>query len=185
MEHKQWKTLQSEVVYDNRWITVRHEQVIAPTGNKGIYGMVHYKHYALGIIPLDAQLNTWLIGQRRYPIDQYSWEIPEGGGKVGKDPLLAARRELAEEAGLKADHWLEIQRLHLSNSVSDELGIIYLATGLSYTDSQPDETEELTIRKLSFDEAFDMAWRGELTDTMTVAGIFRVKRMLEMDMIRY
>lgn len=176
---KSWKTQREQVVYDNAWITVRHADVIAPTGHEGIYGTVHYKHFALGILPLDKEYNTWLVGQYRYPLRSYSWEIPEGGGKVDAEPLPAAQRELAEEVGLTASHWRELQRVHLSNSVSDELGIIYLATGLEHTAAMPDETEVLTIRKLPLAEAYRMVENGEITDTMSVIAILKVQALIE------
>ena len=182
-EKNPWTRLKREVVYDNPWITVHHDDVIAPTGKSGIYGTVHYKNFALGIIALDAQRNIWLVGQHRYPINVYSWEIPEGGGPVDEEPLPAAQRELKEEAGLVADNWKEIQRLHLSNSVSDEVGIIYLATGLTYTDVEPDETEVLDIRKIPFKEAEQMLSSGEITDTMSVIGILKVRQMLDLNLI--
>ncbi len=177
---KRWQQLSKKVVYENPWIKVSHEDVIAPTGNQGIYGKVHYKNYAIGILPLDKHDNTWLVGQHRYPIDEYSWEMPEGGGLVGQDILEAAKRELREEVGLEAKTWNEIQRVHLSNSVSDEIGILFIATNLSAVPIEPDETEVLKIRKLPFKEVFQMVWNGEITDTMTVIAILKVKRMMEM-----
>lgn len=173
-----WTTLNRRVVYDNAWIEVRHDEVIAPTGKPGIYGTVHYKNYAIGILPVDEAGNTWLVGQHRYPLRQYSWEIPEGGGPVGGDILEAARRELAEEAGLEAAHWREIQRLHLSNSVSDELGIIYLATGLSAVPVAPDDTEVLKIRKLPLTEAFGLVRDGTITDTMSVVALLHAELLM-------
>ncbi|MEZ5009565.1 MAG: NUDIX hydrolase [Chitinophagales bacterium] len=176
---KPWKPISKQIVYDNPWITVSHEDVIAPTGHEGIYGKVHYKNYAIGILPLDEEYNTWLVGQHRYPIDEYSWEMPEGGGLVGQDILTAAKRELREEVGLEAKNWQEIQRIHLSNSVSDELGVLFIATGLSTVPKEPDETEVLQIKKVSFEEAFRMVWENEITDTMTIIAILRTKRMIE------
>lgn len=176
---KPWQQVSKKIVYDNPWITVSHEDVIAPTGHKGIYGKVHYKNYAIGILPLDKEYNTWLVGQHRYPIDAYSWEMPEGGGHVGQDILTAAKRELKEEVGLEANNWQEIQRIHLSNSVSDELGILYIATDLTTVEKAPDETEALTVKKVSFEEAFQMVWKNEITDTMTIIAILRAKRMME------
>lgn len=176
---KPWKPISKQIVYDNPWITVSHEDVIAPTGHEGIYGKVHYKNYAIGILPLDEEYNTWLVGQHRYPIDEYSWEMPEGGGLVGQDILTAAKRELREEVGLEAKNWQEIQRIHLSNSVSDELGVLFIATGLSAVPKEPDETEVLQIKKVSFEETFRMVWENEITDTMTIIAILRAKRMME------
>lgn len=125
-----WKTLSGKNIYDNKWINVREYQVINPNGNRGIYGKVHFKHFAIGIVPLDKSYNTWLIGQYRYTIHQYSWEIPEAGGKLKISPLKSAKRELLEEAGLKARKWTKVQQVYLSNSVTDEIGIIYVAQNL-------------------------------------------------------
>lgn len=173
-----WQTLSSAQQYDNPWISVTEHQVINPGGGKGIYGVVHFKNLAIGIIPIDEKGYTWLVGQYRYPLDQYSWEIPEGGGKLGIDPLASAQRELLEETGLKAAKWTEIQRMHLSNSVSDELAIIYLAETLSQHEAEPEETEELAIRKVHFTEAYEMVQQGLITDSMSVAAILKVKLLL-------
>lgn len=170
-----WQTLSEKRVYDNPWISLNEYQIINPGGGAGIYGKVHFKNLAIGIIVLDENFDTWLVGQYRYPLDQYSWEIPEGGGPLHEDPLKSAQRELLEETGITANKWTEIQRLHLSNSVSDELAIIYLARDLSLGEPSPEETEQLIIRKLPFREAFNMVMRGEITDSLSVAAIFKVK----------
>lgn len=170
-----WQTLFEKRVYDNPWISLTEYQIINPGGGAGIYGKVHFKNLAIGIIVLDENFDTWLVGQYRYPLDQYSWEIPEGGGPLNEDPLRSAQRELLEETGITAKNWTEIQRLHLSNSVSDELAIIYLARDLSFGEPSPEETEQLIIRKLPFNEAFNMVMNGEITDSLSVAAIFKVK----------
>lgn len=170
-----WKTLSSEKIYENPWIHLTEHQVINPGGGKGVYGEVHFKNLAIGIIPLDEENNTWLVGQYRFPLKQYSWEIPEGGGALNTDPLSSAQRELLEETGIKAQAWTEIQRIHLSNSVSDELGIIFLARQLSYGESSPEESEELIVRKLPFETAYQMVLNGEITDSLSVSAILKVK----------
>ncbi len=170
-----WKTLSEKKIYENPWISLTESQVINPGGGKGIHGKVHFKNLAIGIIVLDEHYNTWLVGQYRYVPDQYSWEIPEGGGALETDPLESAKRELLEETGISAASWVEIQRMHLSNSVSDELSIIYLARALSFGNSNPEETEKLTIRKLPFNEAYRMVIEGEITDSISVAAILKVK----------
>src|ERR1700761_3129266 len=129
-EDNPWQIVSEKIVYDNKWISLTEYQVINPSGNPGIYGKVHFKNLAIAVIPLDAELNTYIVGQYRFALGQYSWEIPEGGGPLGIDALESAKRELLEETGLKANSWVEIQRLHLSNSVSDELSILYVAQGL-------------------------------------------------------
>jgi len=173
-----WKTLKSEVKYDNNWIRLTEHQVINPSGGEGIYGTVHFKNLAIGILPLDENYNTWLVGQYRYPLNAYSWEIPEGGGPFHEAPLESARRELLEETGISARAWKEIQRMHLSNSVSDELSIIYIATDLIEGIAMPEETEQLVVKKLPFNEAYQMVLDGKITDSMSVAAILKAKLMM-------
>ncbi len=183
MEKNPWQTLTSEYKYENNWIKVTEHQVINPSGGRGIYGEVHFKNLALGIIPLDNDQNTWLVGQYRYPLKAYSWEIPEGGGPLNEDSEDSARRELAEETGLTAGTLKEIQRMHLSNSVSDELAIIYLALDLTEGPSSPEETEELQLIKVPFTKAYEMVMDGEITDSMSVAAILKVHIMLAKGLI--
>jgi len=174
-ETNPWITIESHKIYENKWIGLTEHQVINPSGGKGIYGEVHFKNYAIGILPLDEQGNTWLVGQYRFPLKAYSWEIPEGGGLLEADPLESAQRELLEETGLTATEWTEIQRMHLSNSVSNELAIIYIAKGLTPGTAEPEETEQLTVRKLPFEEAYQMVINGEITDSMSVAALLRAR----------
>jgi ADP-ribose pyrophosphatase len=166
-----WRTKSTRVVYENAWIRVQEDQVVRPDGKDGIYGAVHFKSKAIGILPIDDEGNTYLVGQYRYTLNQYSWEIPEGGGPHDEEPVEAAKRELVEETGLVAAHWEELGRAHLSNSVSDELAIMYLATGLTMTEASPEGTEKLQVRKLPFREALNMVARGEITDAMAVIAI--------------
>jgi ADP-ribose pyrophosphatase len=177
-QHNPWITIDSHKIYENQWIGLTEHNVINPSGGKGIYGEVHFKNYAIGIMVLDADHNTWLVGQYRFPLKAYSWEIPEGGGPLESDPLESAKRELLEETGLTANEWTEMQRIHLSNSVSDELGIIYMARDLTQGESSPEETEQLELRKLPFDEAYQMVINGEITDSMSVAAILKTKILI-------
>lgn len=172
-----WKIVSEQNIYDNPWINVTEYQVINPSGNPGIYGKVHYKNIAIGILPLDDEMNTYVVGQYRFTLNQYSWEIPEGGGQLGIDPLDSAKRELLEETGLKASEWKEIQRMHLSNSVTDELCILYVAKGLQQFDAEPEDTEDLIVNKVPFDEVYRMVCAGEITDCLAVAAILKVKLM--------
>ncbi|MBO73109.1 MAG: DNA mismatch repair protein MutT [Flavobacteriales bacterium] len=178
-----WQKIDEEVKYDNSWIKVTHSNVINPAGAKGIYGSVHFKNWAIGIIPLDKNLNTWIVGQYRYPIQQYSWEIPEGGGPIGVSTIETAKRELSEECGLKAKKWTRIQTFHLSNSVSDEYGEIFLAQDLEEFENHPDPEEELVIKKLSFEEVFQMVCKGEITDSISIMGIYKVRFLIENNLI--
>ena len=176
--HNPWTILSQQPVYDNKWIGLTEYQVINPGGGKGIYGKVHFKNTAIGIIPLDDALNTWLVGQYRFTLGQYTWEIPEGGGPVGTDPLVSAKRELLEETGLVAAQWDFLMNFHLSNSVSDEYGFIYLARQLEQHAPEPEETEQLVIKKVPFEEAWRMVENGAITDSLSVAAILKVKLML-------
>jgi 8-oxo-dGTP pyrophosphatase MutT (NUDIX family) len=174
-EHKNpWKILDRKIIYDNPWILLTEYQVINPSGGNGIYGKVHFKHLAVGVIPLDADWNTWLVGQYRFTLNDYSWEIPEGGGRMDEEPLEAAKRELLEEAGLVANSWEKILTMHLSNSVTDEHAIIYLARDIEQKNASPEETEELVIKKLLFDDAVRMIESGEITDAMSIAAIQQI-----------
>jgi ADP-ribose pyrophosphatase len=168
-----WQTLERQTVYDNPWITVRHAEVICADGAPGIYGVVHFKNRAIGVLPIDDEGYTYLVGQYRYPLEQYSWEIPEGGCPVGEDPLQAAQRELKEETGLSACQWELLGRAHLSNSVSDEEALYYLATGLAQGDAEPEGTEKLQLRRVPFAEALRMALVGEITDALSVLALLR------------
>ncbi|MEO1052829.1 MAG: NUDIX hydrolase [Bacteroidota bacterium] len=170
-----WTTLSSKDIYDNPWINVQEHQVINPGGGNGIYGKVSFKNTAIGIIPLDENDYTWLVGQYRYTVDEYSWEIPEGGGPHGEDHVEAAKRELKEETGLTAKKWENIMRIHTSNSVTDEEGFIFLAEDLEQGETELEESEsDLKIWHLPFREALQMTMEGKITDCMSVAGIFKV-----------
>jgi 8-oxo-dGTP pyrophosphatase MutT (NUDIX family) len=170
-----WQTLSSEEKYDNRWINVTEHQVVNPAGGKGIYGKVHFKNKAIGIVALDEDNNTWLVGQWRYTLNEWTWEIPEGGGALDVDPLDSAKRELKEETGLVANQWTLIQRTHLSNSVTDEEGFLFLAEGLTQGENQLEETEaDMKVWKLPFTEALGMVLDGKITDSLTVIGLLKV-----------
>ena len=178
-----WKTLSIKKVHDSPWICVEDHDVINPAGKKGKYSKVHFKNYAIGIIPLDEELNTWLIGQHRYPINQYTWEIPEGGGSLKETPLASAKRELLEEAGIKAKKWTKVLEMHLSNSATDEFAVIYVAQDLSFHEPEPDEDEALAIKKIPFEEVYQQVFDGKLTDSLTVAGVLKTKLLLGEELI--
>ncbi|GGK66141.1 NUDIX domain-containing protein [Rufibacter glacialis] len=173
-----WKTLDSRPVYSNPWISVREEQVINPGGGQGIYGIVSMKNKAIGIIPVDDEGNTWLVGQYRYPLKEYSWEIPMGGGPVEQDVLESAKRELKEETGFTAGQWTNIGRIHTSNSVTDEEGYIFLAEDLTAGETEFEETEDLKIWKLPLHEAVRMAMDSEITDAISIAGLLKAEKIL-------
>jgi 8-oxo-dGTP pyrophosphatase MutT (NUDIX family) len=177
MQHYQnpWKILDQREIYENPWIRLTEFRVLNPSGGKGIYGKVHFKNRAVGVLPLDAEWNIYLVGQYRFVLDAYSWEIPEGGGAMEEDVLDAAKRELMEETGLQAREWTKLLTLHLSNSVCDELAVVYLARELEQYNATPEETESLTLRKVPFSEAVSMIESGAITDAISVAAIQRVQ----------
>ncbi len=173
-----WQTLSHDLKYDNRWINVTEYQVINPAGGNGIYGKVHFKNKAIGIVALDQDNNTWLVGQWRYTLNEWSWEIPEGGGPLQDDVLESAKRELKEETGLVARQWTMIQRTHLSNSVSDEEGFLFLAEDLTQHENELEDTEaDMKVWKLPFAEALQMVLDGKITDSLTVMGLLKVARI--------
>jgi 8-oxo-dGTP pyrophosphatase MutT (NUDIX family) len=173
-----WKRLSSEVKYENKWVKLIEDTVINPAGNEGIYGVVHFKTHAIAIIPLDENNNTWIVGQYRYPLDSYEWEVVEGGCPEGTSPLETAHRELMEEVGLKAESMELILEMQLSNSTTDEISYTYIARGLSYVGEQPEEEESLTIKKLPFEEVYHMVLNGEIRDALSVASILKAKVVL-------
>ena len=152
--------------------------MITPAGKDGIYGKTHFKNKAIAILPLDQQGNTWLVGQYRYALDDYSWEVPMGGGLLELDTLASAKRELKEETGLTASQWTELQLIHTSNSVTDEVGYIFLAEGLTEGQPEFEDTEDISIKKLPFVEALEWVMMGKITDSLSVIAIFRVARVL-------
>ncbi|MGF1547501.1 MAG: NUDIX domain-containing protein [Thiotrichales bacterium] len=173
-DHNPWKTLATRVAFENPWLRLEEHDVINPGGGHNCYGKVCFKNLAVGVIPLDEQGNTWLVGQFRYTLGEYSWEIPEGGSPLGEDPVATARRELREETGLSAEIITPLLRIHTSNSVTDEEGFIYVARGLSQGETEFEETEAITVRKLPFDEAVAMVMRGEITDSLSIAGLLKL-----------
>ena len=173
-----WQVISASEIYDNKWISVTEYGVLNPSGGRGIYGKVHFKNTAIGVIVLDDKLDTYLVGQYRFPVDHYSWEIPEGGSPLDHDPLEGAKRELMEETGIIAKSWEKILEMELSNSVSDERAIIYLAWNLEFRQSSPEETEELEVQRFPFDEVYQMVENGTIVDSISVAAILKVKLML-------
>jgi 8-oxo-dGTP pyrophosphatase MutT (NUDIX family) len=175
MENNPWQVTGERLVYDNPWIRLTEYQVIDPAGGNGIYGKVHFKNVAVGVIPIDDENQTWLVGQFRFPLQQYSWEIPEGGAPVGSDPLQSAQRELKEETGFTATHWEQFLSMHMTNSVADEWAIVYIATGLQAGPSSPEDTEQLQIKKVPLEHAFEMVANGEITDAISVAALLKLQ----------
>jgi len=179
-EHKNpWQTLKSALRFENPWIRVVQNDVINPSGGNGEYTVVHFKSQAVAVIPLDDEENTWLVGQYRYAMDSFEWEVPEGGAPEGESPLECAKRELSEETGLSAKRWDTIcSGLQLSNSITDERAYTFLARDLTQHEASPEETEQLQLRKLPLSEAIDMALNGEINDAFSIVSLLRLQHFL-------
>lgn len=173
-----WQTINCKTQYENPWITVTHRDVINPSGNEGIYGVVEFKKITVGVLPLDEELNVWLVRQFRYSIDQYSWEIPEGGADEGESLLNAAKRELLEEVGLTAKKWRPLLDIHPSNAITNEFAKIYLAENLEYTAPNLDDTEDIIAEKFPISQVVQMIMDGEITDSITIATVLKAKILL-------
>lgn len=177
-ERNHWQTVGSREVYVNPWIRVREDHVLRPDGEPGIYGVVEFQNYALGIVPVTDAGETILVGQWRYPLDLYSWEIPEGGGALARPPLESAQRELAEETGITAQTWTDLGPFHLSNSVTNEVGRVFLAQNLTFGLSHPEGDEVLAVRRLPLREAYEMTMDGRITDGVSIIGLARAMHHL-------
>ncbi len=163
-----WKVLAKSTVFDNPWINIVDHNVVHPDGTGGQYGVVRFHNLAVGVLPIDDDGYTYLVGQHRFPHDRYSWELPEGGGPREIDPLISARRELAEETGLTARQWMPLTQFDISNSVTDERAVCYFAWELSQGPSAPEPSEALTIKRISFKDLFEMVMSGDITDSLTI-----------------
>lgn len=170
-----WRVITKCDVYDNHWIRVTHHDVTTPAGEAGVYGKVHYKNLAIGVVPIDAELHTFLVGQYRFPLEAYSWEIPEGGGPLDVDPLASAVRELQEETGLQAKRWQKLLECDLSNSVSDERAVAFLAWDLTQGESDPEPTEALMVKRVPLTEAFRMVAAAEIRDVLSMLSLQAVQ----------
>ncbi len=171
-----WKTISQQTAYENAWIKVEHHEILNPAGNPGIYGKVHFKNTAISIVPIDSEGFTYLVGQYRYTLNEYSWEVPEGGSSLeaGETTLEAAKRELLEETGLVAAEWTQLGEVYLSNSVSDQKAVMYVAQNLVQQQACPEETEQLKIRRLPLSEAIEMAKNGSITDALSVLTLLKI-----------
>ncbi len=168
-----WQQISTDIVYENPWIRVSHDQVITPGGSDSVYGRVHFKNHAVGILPIDEEGGTWLVRQSRYPLGCETWEIPEGGCPEGEDHLQAAKRELQEETGLSAQRWRPWLHLQLSNSVTDEEATIFLAQDLHQGEASLEDTEDITVRYLPLKDAIAMVYSGDIVDAISVAALLK------------
>ena len=174
-----WKTLSTSWLHRNPWFGVREDQVLRPDGQAGTYSVVSASRIATGILPLWPDGSLTLVGQYRYPIQEYSWEIPEGGGHIGDDPICIAKRELLEETGILAESWQYMGRVHTSNCFVDEVCHLFLATHLTPGRPQPDAVEVLESRREPLATVLEMTIDGRITDSISIAGVFRLLARLD------
>jgi 8-oxo-dGDP phosphatase len=179
-DQNHWKTIGSREVYVNPWIRVREDHVIRPDSKPGIYGVVEFQNYALGIVPVTVELDTFLVGQWRYTLGIYSWELPEGGGALNVPLVESAKRELHEETGISASQWTDLGVFHLSNSVTNEEGRIFLAQDLVIGEAEPEGDEVLQVQRLPLLEAYEMAMDGRITDGVSIIGLTRAMHHLRL-----
>ncbi len=180
MDNSSWRTLDSERIHRSPWIDLIEDRVITPGGNESRYSRVHFHNFGIGILPLAENGDTWIVGQYRYPIGCYSWELPEGGGPIDIDPLESAKRELKEETGLKAERWDLLQEAYMSNSATDEYSYLYLARELSIGEPDPEEDEELELERLPFEDLYRMVLEGRVRDSLTVMAVLRARCYLDL-----
>ena len=174
-----WTVDLESVVYENPWIRVTDCKVTQPDGGPGVYGVVHFKNLAVGILPILKDGGVPLVGQHRFPHNAYSWELPEGGGARDVDPLLSAQRELAEETGYRARHWLKLVEFDVSNSVTDEKSTCFLAWGLEAGVAEPDADEILAQRTVNFSELHEMVLKGDIRDSLTIIMVLKARALAE------
>ena len=176
--HNPWKIHSQKLIHETPWIKIFEDEVTNPGGEECLYTSVHFKNRALGIVPLDEEYNTWIVGQYRYPLKKYSWEIPEGGVPFDEDIIEGGNRELQEETGISAKEWIHIMDFHTSNSVTDEIAHIYVAKDLSFGEANPEPNEELYCKKVSFQELYEMVLDGTITDSLTIAAVYKTEYLI-------
>lgn len=172
-EENPWVLRSSRLVYQSAWLRLREDAVTRPDGQPGTYGVVEFRNRAVGVVPLSEEGDTFLVGQWRYTLGAYSWEIPEGGAPLDESLLSAAQRELREETGIDAHQWTYLGELSTSNSCTDELGCVFLAEGLTFGESSPEGTERLQVKRVPLEAAYEMAMSGEISDALAVIGLAR------------
>jgi len=172
-----WRNDSEETLFENPWLRLTRHDATAPTGLAADYVVMRPKNVATGVLPIHDDGTVTLVGQQRFALANYSWEMPEGGAPMGEDPFDGVRRELAEEAGLAAEHWRPALTMELSNSVTDEIAMTWLAWGLSPVPVAPDPTEVIAVVRVPFVDLLDEIGRGTVRDAMTVATAYKAHHM--------
>lgn len=156
---------------------MREDQVIRPDGQPGIYGVIEIRP-SIGVVAIDGREQVALVGQWRYAVGRYSWEVPRGGSHPGETNMLnVAKRELQEEAGLRAENWRVLGPVDVCNGVADDVQTLFLATELSQTERRLDPEEDISLEWKPFEEAVEMVMDGRITEVCSVAALLKVARL--------
>jgi len=174
-----WTVLDRRIAYDNPWIQVIEHDVLNPAGKPGLYGVVHVKSLAVGVLPLDEDGSTYLVGQFRFPGEYFSWELPEGGGAMEEPGEVSGARELREETGLVARNWHQFLRMDLSNAISDEMAVGLFAWDLEQHPAEPEDEERITVRRVPFGAALEMVMSGEIIDSFAQTMLFKARLLAD------
>ncbi len=172
-----WTLKRKTQPFENAWFRIDAHEVVRPDGADGTYDVIRIRRLAVGVLPIDADGAVHLVGQWRFPLERYSWEMPEGGAEPGEDALECAKRELEEETGLSARTYQRILEMDLSNSLTDETAVIFIATDLTPGVASPEGTEVLERRTASFAEVLSRVVDGRIRDSLTVAAVLRAHHM--------
>lgn len=172
-----WRNDSVETLFENPWLRLTRHEATAPTGTPADYVVARPRNLACGVLPIHSDGTVTLVGQARFALMNYSWEMPEGGVPVNEDPLVGVQRELLEETGLVARDWREVLRMELSNSITDERAIAWLAWDLTQTDARPDPTEVIETARVPFMSLMAEIDRGSVRDAFTVATALRAYHM--------
>ncbi len=172
-----YQVQERRLLFDSPWIRLREDRFTHRRGAFGRYPVCGFRRTACGVVALDDQDRVALVGQWRYPLEAYSWELPEGGGQADESPLEAIRRELEEEAGYRAGVWEPLSYFHTSNSSTDEETFLFQATHLVPLPGghAPEDNEELLVHWEPFEQCLSRILRGEITDSLTVVGLLALQ----------
>ena len=171
-----WRTLGSRSIYDSPFLSVREDTVVAPSGRTIPYGVARTGH-AVGMLPFVDDSTVLLVRQHRYLTGAYTWEMPTGGVDDDEEPLAAAQRELAEEAGYFAGRLIPVSVFQSSKSILEETAHLYLAADLRPHELEADHTETFERQELSFTDVVDMTVRGDIVDAMTIIAVLLAARL--------
>lgn len=172
-----WRDAGSSVMFENPWMRLTRHEATAPTGLQADYVVMRPQNMSVGVLPIHEDGTITLVGQQRFALMNWSWEMPEGGAPFNEDPLEGAKRELAEEAGLEAVVWHPALKVEMTNSITDERAMAWLAWGLTPVPIAPDPTEIIRVARVPFGDLLRNVGNGAVRDMFTVATVLRAYHM--------